>query len=232
MDAVETPQSVIRIGIAHGPVQGFGEGDLPADIIAPDRDRRARLDYLALGDWHGALRISDRVVYSGAPERTGFGHDGRGTCHIVEIDAAGGTPKVEAIETGLLDWRNVTLDLVPGDDPLAMLEAALPEGARRDLLVRLVATGRVPLRDTSVLAGLERDDGTGAEFCHFEVNMAALGTEIEAADLDRISPGGALREAANALAAEAADAHLPEDRQRLADAALRRLNAVIAEVQG
>ncbi|MGB6319090.1 MAG: metallophosphoesterase, partial [Litorimonas sp.] len=59
MDAAETPDGAVRIGVAHGSIRTFGTkheggtGDGEADaVIPPDRAARARLDYLALGDWH------------------------------------------------------------------------------------------------------------------------------------------------------------------------------------
>ena len=53
----ETPEGFIRIGLAHGSVQGL----LPDEIdstnpIAPNRAEASRLDYLALGDWQPSLR--------------------------------------------------------------------------------------------------------------------------------------------------------------------------------
>ena len=227
MDGADTPDGAIRIGLAHGPIQGFGEGEMPADIIAPDRDRHARLDWLALGDWHGAMRVSARVAYSGAPERTGFQHDGRGIAWLVEIDGPGATPRASEIEIGTFDWRTIRLDLVPGDDPAEQVAAALPDGARRDMLIRVVAAGRLPLRDASALAAL--DDALGPDFCHFEVDTGALATEVEEADLDTISTGGALRVAAEDLAASAADTGLSEDERRIADAALRRLHGILQD---
>lgn len=55
MNTAETPDGAMRIGLAHGPIQSFGETHLPADLIAPDHAKRAGLDWLALGDWHGEM---------------------------------------------------------------------------------------------------------------------------------------------------------------------------------
>jgi len=125
-------QDLFGIGIAHGSIRGFSEGDAPSDIIAPDRDRQARLDCLALGDWHGDMKVSDRCYYSGAPERTHFRHDGAGVCLVVSIAAPGAVPKVERQRVGQLEWRQVELDPLPTDDPEAMLTARLHQGPRRN----------------------------------------------------------------------------------------------------
>lgn len=227
MDSASTPEGAIRIGLAHGSIKGFSEGQLPADVIAPDRDQRAALDFLALGDWHGYTPVSDRVAYPGAPERTGFKHNGTGICLIVEIAQQGALPRMTQVPIGTFDWQLVTLDLLPGDDAEAMLTAALPETVHRDMLVRIEARGRLSLRESTALAALETR--IGPEFCHFHLDTSALETEIELRDLDAISLGGALRTAGDALAQEAADNSLSQNDREIAAAALRRLHAMATE---
>ncbi|MGR3513494.1 MAG: metallophosphoesterase family protein [Paracoccaceae bacterium] len=230
MDSAKTPDGAIRIGLAHGPIQSFGETTLPVDLIAPNRDTLAKLDWLALGDWHGEMKVSKNAGYSGAPERTGFKHNGRGVAYLVDIAGHGNKPTVEPIPIGTFDWQVIDLHLVPGDDPKAMIEEKLPPGARRDMLVKVIANGRLPMRDASRLAQLT--DEIGPDFCHFEVDTKGLGTEIETGDLDDISVGGALREAANALAETAADQTLAEGERDVAKAALGRLHSLVQEVSG
>lgn len=230
MDNAETPGGAIRIGLAHGPIQSFGETSLPADLIATDRAVRAKLDWLALGDWHGEMKITDNAAYSGSPERTHFKHNGRGVAYLVEVTGHGIKPIVEPIPIGNFDWQVIDLELVPGDDPKAMIEERLPQGARRDILVKVVANGRLPVRDASRLQQLTTR--IGPDFCHFEVDTKGLGTEIETADLDDISIGGALREAANTLAETAADQSLAEGERDVAKAALSRLHNLVQEISG
>lgn len=222
----DTDAEVIRIGLAHGPITGFGEGEAPAGVIAPDRDKRARLDYLGLGDWHRQLRVSDRTWYSGAPEYTDFRHSGRGGCLLVNVDAPGGLPQVTPIEIGAFHWVAPSVSLLPGDDPLEAVALALPQTGRRDTLVKLEVTGRARLADASHLAGLEAD--VGPEFCHFDFSMEALKLDLETSDLDEIAPGGALRQAADTLATEVEDLALSERDRQIAQAALRRLHTLVA----
>jgi DNA repair exonuclease SbcCD nuclease subunit len=228
MDTAETPEGALRIGLAHGPIQNFGETALPADLIAPDRASRANLDWLALGDWHGEMKISDRAAYSGSPERTGFKHNGRGVAYLVEITGPDNKPTVEPIEIGAFDWQILKLDLVPSDDPKAMIENALPEGARRDMLVKVIANGRLPVREASLLEQLTL--AIGPDFCHFEIDGKDLGIEVETEDLDEISGGGALREAANTLVAATTDQTLAEHDRQVAKAALARLHSLVQEI--
>jgi DNA repair exonuclease SbcCD nuclease subunit len=57
MDSAPTPEGAIRIGMAHGSIQGFGSEGEAKNYIAPDRAEKAGLAYLALGDWHRQLRV-------------------------------------------------------------------------------------------------------------------------------------------------------------------------------
>ena len=57
MDTAATPEGALRIGLAHGSIQGFGSEHSASIEIAPDRPRRAGLSYLALGDWNGVREI-------------------------------------------------------------------------------------------------------------------------------------------------------------------------------
>jgi hypothetical protein len=59
MPDCSTDPRQFRIGLAHGAVRDFSESGNAADgIIAPDRAENARLDYLALGDWHARDRAN------------------------------------------------------------------------------------------------------------------------------------------------------------------------------
>lgn len=68
MTGAETPAGALRIGLAHGAVRSFDEEDARVDeVIPPDRAETARLDYLALGDWHGQMSLGPRTWYAGTP---------------------------------------------------------------------------------------------------------------------------------------------------------------------
>ena len=87
-DGWETPAGMLRIGIAHGSVQGILAEEIDStNPIAPDRAIAARLDYLALGDWHGCKQINPRTWYSGTPEQDRFKGNEPGYALLVQIDA-------------------------------------------------------------------------------------------------------------------------------------------------
>jgi DNA repair exonuclease SbcCD nuclease subunit len=105
-DQASTAQGCVRIGVAHGSVQGVLAEDVDsANPIGADRAARARLDYLALGDWHGCKQIDDRTWYSGTPEPDRFKGNEPGYALLVEIDAPGAVPRVTRLETGQFKWH-------------------------------------------------------------------------------------------------------------------------------
>lgn len=222
LDGAATPPGAIRIGFAHGAVQSFSEDGGAGDVIAPDRATRAGLDYLALGDWHGQMRIGPRTWYSGAPEPDRFKHDASGCALLVTIPAAGAEPVVEPIETGSFGWRTLALDCLAGDDPGAHLAGLLPAGpSRRQTLLRILATGRTrpPAR-----ARLEADlKAIEPEFALLQLEAQELVTECESEDLDQIDHAGALRQAADMLLAESRDDGRSSGEREVAREALMRL---------
>ena len=129
-DNWETTPGLLRIGLAHGSVQGILADDIDsANPISPDRVRLARLDYLALGDWHGCKRIDTRTWYSGTPEQDRFKGNEPGFVLLVDIAATGVEPNVKQLATGRFSWQqwehhfDVASDL---DALLGRLDAVIP----------------------------------------------------------------------------------------------------------
>ncbi len=230
MPATPTDPNAFRIGLAHGAIQSFSEDGNAADvIIPPDRAATARLDYLALGDWHGHLRVGDRTWYAGTPERDAFTHAGPGSCLAVTLPAPSALPEVQVIPTGRFHWADLPLPLIPGQNAAATLAALLPpdRATRRDHLLRLRVTGRATLSDRAALEQAARD--AEPDFALLTLDLTQLATEVEAADLDQIDRAGALRLAADRLKHRADDATLDAETRRTATAALNRLYGYLRE---
>lgn len=230
MPGCATPPGTIRLGLAHGPVQDFREDGAAggAEIIPPDRAETAGLAYLALGDWHGALRIGARTWYAGTPECDGFRRAPRGEALAITLAGPEAPPEVQRISTGAFTWIEADLPLIPGQPAAEALAAILPpdRAARRDHLLRLRATGRTTLAERAAL--VVAADAAAAEFCVLDCDVAALATEYEAADLDAIDRAGALRQAADALHAAATDPARDEAARAVNAAALNRLYGYLA----
>jgi len=182
-DTAETKSGLIRIGLAHGSVVGqlADEIDSP-NPIAPDRAATARLDYLALGDWHGLKRIDARTWYSGTPEQERFKDNGAGQALLVTIDAPGAEPRVEPRSIGQHRWYRWQRQLAVASDVDALQAelGALPPMA----VVRLELTGQLDLsarqrldlalaEASGRLRSLQSDDA-GLTLSATEADIAAL----------------------------------------------------------
>jgi hypothetical protein len=228
MDGAATPAAALRVGLAHGSV----EGRLPAAADAPnpiaaDRAERARLDYLALGDWHGTLEIAPRTWYAGTPEPDRFLANEPGHVLLVELDGPGLPPRVERAPVARYRWTSVQLRLLAEDDPAALLErglGAVPEPS--SALVELVLEGAIGLAGRAALdAALEP---WAARLLHLRVDDRRLGAAMEPDDLARIDDGGVIGATARRLA-ELAGRGVP-DEQAEAALALRLLWQTLARV--
>lgn len=118
----DTPAGMVRIGLAHGCVQGILAEDIDsANPIAAGRAEQARLDYLALGDWHGARQVDARTWYSGTPESDRFKANESGQALLVELPSPGKpaavTPAVVTpIPTGQYRWQSLAFTLQVASD--------------------------------------------------------------------------------------------------------------------
>lgn len=222
MDAAPTPEGALRIGLAHGAVQTFAEEGSTEDVIAPDRARRAGLDYLALGDWHGAVQIDERTFYSGTPEPDRFKHDRPGEALLVSLNGARALPQITPLATGAFQWRTLDLQVLSQDDPVDILRSLIPEpNQRRQTLARVLASGHCRLARHAALVAHAED--LSPDFAWFELDMDGLALEHEVDDLDDIERSGALRVAADSLLKEADDTSLSSAERAVAGAALARL---------
>lgn len=181
-DAAETPAGWWRVGVAHGAVQGvLSEGIDSPNPIAPDRARAARLDYLALGDWHGTRRIDERTWYSGTPEPDRFRANDAGNVLLVDLDL-GVEPRVRSTRVARHTWRQATHDLRVPSDVDALLAALEVVGA--DDVLDLTVTGHVDLalhtrvsdglRQAEARARCTRADTTGLRIAPTDADIAAL----------------------------------------------------------
>lgn len=211
----------IRIGLAHGGVTDFGSEDGGLATIPPDRAETSTLDYLALGDWHGQMRIGARSWYAGTPEADGFKDHADAGVLLVDIAARGDLPQVEQVPIGKFKWHRIEVAFFPGSDPVAVLEEALPKTDRDRALVRLIGKGRLGLSEHAALkaACAQVEDA----FHAFEADLIDVGLEQNTDDLNMIAESGALRVAAQSIfEATTTDGRTEED-ARIAQMALSHL---------
>ena len=222
MDSADLPAEALRIGLAHGAIQNFTEDSTTHDVIAPDRARRSNLDYLALGDWHGRMKVDERTYYSGTPETDRFKHNRPAEALLVTVSAHGALPEVSPIETGTFHWRAADLHLLSTQDPAAEFAALLPEAKdRRYSLLKVNALGHTRLPGHAEL--LRQADHVTHDFAWFELSHDGLAIDYDPEDLNEIDLTGALRVAANSLLGEVTNPDLSAVERSIASAALSRL---------
>jgi DNA repair exonuclease SbcCD nuclease subunit len=190
--------AAVRIGLAHGSVQGFGSAGDANVPIDPARVKSARLTYLALGDWHGTTRISERTWYSGTPEPDGFRDNDPGNALIVRIEGAG-PPAVERVRTAHFTWmrRALKLDGAKSLDAIDAEVTALASKAGRCLMT-LELSGAVPLAELARIE--ERLARLAPRLFHLASDLSEVAAFADAADLSSLS-SPALREIAQRLKA-------------------------------
>jgi DNA repair exonuclease SbcCD nuclease subunit len=188
MDRVESVPGMIRVGMAHGSVRGFSSEGEAAIPILMERAASARLDYFALGDWHGAIRINPRTWYAGTPEADRFRDNDAGHVLVVSIAAAGSTPVVEKAATGQFQWHQQTLEITSAAQVDALAETLRKGDVPQErILLKLAVRGRLPLAEGS---GLEASlESLAAAVAHLSVDRDGVVLSTEAADIEALGTG-------------------------------------------
>ena len=201
MDQRDSNPGTIRIGLAHGAVQGFGSAGDASVLIAPDRAVSARLDYLALGDWHGVRPVGLRAWYAGTPEPDQFPDNEPGYVLAVRLAGPGEEPEIERHWLAQYRWQREVLD---GDilAALADLESRILEAGAdaSNLLLRLDVNGRLSLDDEFNLR--DRVVRLGDRLLHLEADFSGL--KVDAHEFGPESFGDPLLAAVAARLAKAA----------------------------
>jgi DNA repair exonuclease SbcCD nuclease subunit len=200
-DDAPSPEGAVRVGLAHGTVLNrLPEGAEQHNPIADNRADAAKLNYLALGDWHGTLEIAPRTWYAGAPETDGFRDNDPGNVLLVEVDGPGAPPRIERIPVTHYQWHAIE-ETVGSDEGLDALDARLHDlgGPPDRQVVRLKLSGTASLSGRESLEELlER---WRARFHYLDVDTSELRPEATEADLASLRGQGFLGDAVDRLLA-------------------------------
>lgn len=178
---------LVRIGLAHGSVGGILPDDVDAaNPIAADRATTARLDYLALGDWHGAKRVDARTWYSGTPEPDRFRCNGPGSVLQVDIARAGAEPVVEEIAVAAYRWHEWERQVAVASDIDELEERLASFGAGDVVALRLA--GNVDLEQQRRISRLLDVSRSRARV--LEADVAQLRLNPTDADLAALAADG------------------------------------------
>lgn len=195
-DSAETPAGLLRIGLAHGSVQGILAEDIDsANPIAMDRPERAQLDYLALGDWHGTKIVGPKLAYSGTPEPDRFKANDSGQALLVDISAAGAVPQITPVSTAQFRWRSIAAELqVESDADLLMGQL---HALQSNEVIDLTIMGRIGLAMQSQL--LDAIGQAEASARHLQVDLSGLQLVPSDDDIAGLQADGYLAEVINEL---------------------------------
>ncbi len=151
---------LLHATLIHGSYFTAAHKDIP--VRAADL-ARLRLDYLALGHYHGAAPIEHegRLIgaYAGSPAALRFGEMGPRTAYLVEIDD--GETKIEPLDVGVGQCLDLRLDVSAAEDDEAILRL-LAAHAGDDVYARFRLNGLLD----KPLAGEELAARLAPKFAH------------------------------------------------------------------
>lgn len=232
-DSAETPPGLLRIGLAHGSVQGILAEDLDsANPIAMDRPELARLDYLALGDWHGTKIVGPKIAYSGTPEPDRFKANDSGQVLLVDIPALGATPNITPVRTAQFRWRGIAVELQVESDAELLMEQL--RALTQDEVIDLKVAGHIGLAmQNELLAAIGQAE---ARTRHLQVDLSGLQLVPTDEDIASLQADGYLAEVLEELrstagTAVASDAAVAQDALTLLAAELSK-RSVPAPIAG
>ncbi len=213
----------IRIGLAHGTVEGIRQ-DEPDFPIPRDAPQRTGLDYLAIGHWHSFASYPDsdgnvRMAYSGTHETTKFGERDSGNVLAVEIESHGKAPKIRPIKTGGLNWISITEELIKEGDIKRLKDELEQLGNPSQTLIQLTISGILNMEERSELEHIEQM--LESRFFWSDVNSAQLkAAPTDCSWIDNLGPG-VIQQAALRLSQESGS------RPEVTQLALSRLYTIV-----
>ncbi|MCB9666770.1 MAG: DNA repair exonuclease [Myxococcales bacterium] len=188
-----------RIGIAHGTIRRFdksGEGTVP-NLIDPRRAELGKLDYLALGDWHGLVQVNPNTWYSGTPEATSFKDNQPGHVLLVTMDGRGTVPHVEPLKVGQARWIKKSFDIYQDEDINALYQWLDALEQPRLTLASVTIKGSLSMSGLSKVRAFT--EAAPSRLLHYQDDSEHLLSRASASDLDSIASDGYLRAAIERL---------------------------------
>ncbi len=182
----------IRIGLAHGTVEGIRQ-DEPDYPIPRDAADRTGLDYVALGHWHSyatypAKDGSVRMAYSGTHETTKFGERDSGNVLVVEIESHVKAPEIKSIRAGGLEWVTVPENLVKRGDIIQVKENIETMKNPERTLIQVRLSGILNMEDQSEVTHLQ--EILDSRFFWSDLDTSKLGAApTDQTWIDDLGPG-------------------------------------------
>lgn len=214
-DTFEASSSTFKVGLAHGSVEGFlPESAEIHNMISYERTETANLDYLALGDWHGQLKVSAKTWYAGTPEQDRFHDNEPGKALLVTLNKNDVEPIVKTIDTGKYQWHRIQFDLYETKDIEAINNHFAKFQPADNQIISLSLNGNLSLENRQQLDQLL--DSWKAKFAMLEINDTNLKLSPSEQDLQDFKSAGFLNNTLEKLLTirenESHEQHLYADR--------------------
>ncbi|CZG60719.1 metallophosphoesterase family protein [Legionella pneumophila] len=214
-DSFQAPDSAFKVGLAHGSIEGFlPESAEIHNMISYQRTETANLDYLALGDWHGQLKVSSKAWYAGTPEQDRFHDNEPGKALLITLKEKGKEPKVESLDTGRYQWHRIQFDLYETKDIEGLNDHFSKYNPADSKVISLSLNGNLSLDNRQELDQLL--DSWKAKFAMLDINDTNLKLNPTEQDLQELQSMGFLNNTMKELLAirenESHEQHVYADR--------------------
>ena len=203
------PPDVPRVAVAHGGTIDFASEVDASPEIALHRLPRPELDYVALGDWHGAMAFHDDAYrYAGTPEADKFpkGEHYRNGLALEVSVARGQAPTVTEHVVGRYDWRVEMAEVRDATDVRRLDERLLAAQTQAGRLLKLELSGSLSVADFRRLDALR--ERLAEVYLHAEVDDGGLVVRPGPEELEALQHNGrdpTVARVATALAARMDD---------------------------
>lgn len=206
--ACQSENELIKVGLAHGSIDNRLQHDSGEAFnrISDRRAQSANLNYLALGDWHGTLKIAERTWYSGTPEPDRFKANDAGNVLVVEIAHAQAEPKVEKMGIGHYKWCQIEHSVFEAQDLNAVEQKLITMGGALDrTLLQLNLKGTVSLETRNKLN--QALEVLSAKLFYLETDDSGLMARPDENELKQMGNTGFVHAAVQQLLAMSKDAN-------------------------
>ncbi|MCZ4703922.1 DNA repair exonuclease [Legionella pneumophila] len=190
-DTFQTTSSAFKVGLAHGSIEGFlPESAEIHNMISYQRTEKAELDYLALGDWHGQMKVSTKAWYAGTPEQDRFQDNEPGKALLVTLNKNDDVPRVESLDTGRYQWHKIQFAIFTAKDIEALNDDFSKFQSAKNQVISLSLDGNLSLEDRQKLEQLL--DSWKAKFAMLEIDDTNLKLSPSEQDLQDFQSAGFL----------------------------------------
>lgn len=115
-----------KIVLAHGSIHGFesqGEDDHAINDLNLNSLNLNKIDFVALGDWHGTKKINEKTWYAGTHEIDRFPKgDNNDPGNVLIVELLNGNANVEVFHSSQMKWHTLNFKVYTQHDITVMFD--------------------------------------------------------------------------------------------------------------